>query len=261
MKNNLKVQNIVSGYDKKIILKNINLEIPKNKITVIIGANACGKSTLLKTMSRLITPIKGEVLLDEKEVHKYPPKTLAKNLGFLTQSPIVPEGITVFDLVLRGRFPYTNFLKGITNEDIESVNNALEKLGISDIANAYVDELSGGQRQRVWIALLLAQETDILLLDEPTTYLDISHQIEILDVLKDLNLTLNKTIVMVLHDINLSVKYADYIFALKHGEIISEGDPEGIITEELIDQIYDMKCRIIRDPVSNEKIVIPVGKY
>lgn len=253
--------NIVAGYDKKIIINDINVVIPKNKISVIIGANACGKSTLLKTLARLIKPVSGKVTLDEKEISSFPPKELARILGLLPQSPVVPEGITVSDLVSRGRYPYQNFLKGLEKKDYEAVEEALEIMGITELSNRSVDELSGGQRQRVWIAMALAQQTDILLLDEPTTFLDITYQIEILDLLTDLNRKRGTTIVMVLHDINLSARYADYIFAVKKGELIAQGTPSDIISEELMKQIFGLDCAIIKDPVSGSPFIVPKGRY
>lgn len=253
--------NIVAGYDKKIIINDINIVIPKNKISVIIGANACGKSTLLKTLARLIKPVSGKVTLDEKEISSIPPKELARILGLLPQSPVVPEGITVSDLVSRGRYPYQNFLKGLGKKDYEAVEEALEIMGITELSNRSVDELSGGQRQRVWIAMALAQQTDILLLDEPTTFLDITYQIEILDLLTDLNRKRGTTIVMVLHDINLSARYADYIFAVKKGELIAQGAPSDIISEELMKQIFGLDCAVIKDPVSGSPFIVPKGRY
>lgn len=253
--------NLVAGYDKKVIVNNINVTIPNNKISVIIGANACGKSTLLKTMARLIKPISGEVLLDGKQISTIAPKQLAKVLGLLPQSPVVPEGITVADLVSRGRYPYQSFLKGLEKKDYEAVEEALEIMGITELANRSVDELSGGQRQRVWIAMALAQQTDILLLDEPTTFLDITYQIEILDLLTDLNRKKGTTIVMVLHDINLSARYADYIFAVKKGELIAEGEPSKIITADLMKQVFGLDCTVIKDPVSDSPFIVPKGRY
>lgn len=257
----LKTNNIVAGYDKKIIIDGINITIPTNKISVIIGANACGKSTLLKTLSRLIQPVSGEIVLGEKKLTDIPPKQLARVLGLLPQSPVAPEGITVADLVGRGRFPYQSFFKGLGKKDYEAVEEALEIMGITNLANHSVDQLSGGQRQRVWIAMALAQQTDILLLDEPTTFLDISYQVEILDLLTDLNRNRGTTIVMVLHDINLSARYADYLFALRKGKLIAEGTPSDIVTEELIKQVFDLDCQVIRDPVSDSPFIVPKGRH
>lgn len=257
----LKADNIVAGYDKKIIIDGINITIPRNKISVIIGANGCGKSTLLKTLSRLIQPASGKILLDEENLSDIAPKQLAKILGLLPQSPVAPEGITVADLVGRGRFPYQSFFKGLGKTDYEAVEEALEIMGITDLANHSLDELSGGQRQRVWIAMALTQETDILLLDEPTTFLDISYQVEILDLLTDLNRKRGTTIVMVLHDINLSARYADHLFALHRGKLISEGAPSDIITVALIKQVFNLDCEVICDPVSNSPFIVPKGRY
>lgn len=257
----LKAKNVFSGYEKKIIVDGIDIEIPKNKISVIIGANACGKSTLLKTLARLIQPTSGEIILDDKKISEIPPKQLAKVLGLLPQSPVVPEGITVGDLVGRGRFPYQTFFKGMGKKDYEAIDEALDIMGISDLANRCVDELSGGQRQRVWIAMALAQQTDILLLDEPTTYLDITYQIEILDLLTDLNKKRGTTIVMVLHDINLSARYADYIFAVYQGKLVSQGKPNEIITESLIKKVFDLDCFVMKDPVSGSPFIVPKGRH
>ncbi|MGB8455573.1 MAG: ABC transporter ATP-binding protein [Anaerocolumna sp.] len=257
----LKTNNIIAGYDKKVILNGINLTIPSNKISVIIGANACGKSTLLKTLARLIKPVSGEITLDEKNISDIPSKQLARILGLLPQSPVVPEGIAVADLVGRGRFPYQTFFKGWSKKDYEALEEALEIMGITDLANRSVDELSGGQRQRVWIAMALAQQTDILLLDEPTTFLDITYQVEILDLLTDLNRKRGTTIVMVLHDINLSARYADYIFTLQKGNLISGGTPSGVITEKLIKQVFGLDCVVIKDPVSGSPFIVPKGRH
>ncbi|WP_230399062.1 ABC transporter ATP-binding protein [Novisyntrophococcus fermenticellae] len=257
----LKVEHIVAGYDDKTILNDIALAIPSNKISVILGANACGKSTLLKTVARLLKPTSGKITLDGKSIDSFPSKQLARVLGLLPQTPIVPEGIVVADLVSRGRFPHQAFLKGLSREDYEAVEEALDIMGITALANRRLDELSGGQRQRVWIAMALAQQTDILLLDEPTTYLDITYQVEILDLLTDLNKKKGTTIVMVLHDINLSARYADYIFALREGTLIAEGKPSDVITEELIQTVYEMNSSVIRDPVSGSPYVLPKGRH
>ncbi|WP_277586614.1 ABC transporter ATP-binding protein [Psychrobacillus antarcticus] len=252
---------LASGYDDKIILKNINLEIPSNKISVIIGSNGCGKSTLLKTLAKLIKPSSGDVTLDGKAISKIPPKKLAQILGVLPQSPIVPEGITVSDLIGRGRFPHQSLFSGWSKKDYEAVAEAMEIMNVTEFADLDIDELSGGQRQRVWIAMALAQQTDILFLDEPTTFLDITYQVEILDLLTDLNRKHGTTIVMVLHDINLSARYGDYIFAIKNGRLVSEGAPQEVITDSLIHEIFGMKCVVIDDPVSHTPLVVPSGRY
>ncbi len=254
-------EQIVAGYDHKTILHGISLVIPSNKISVMIGANACGKSTLLKTLARLIKPTSGTVTLDGKPISKIPPKQLARVVGLLPQSPIVPEGISVADLVGRGRFPHQSLFSGWTKKDVEAVAEAMEIMNITELANRNIDELSGGQRQRVWIAMALAQQTDILFLDEPTTFLDITYQVEILDLLTDLNRKKGTTIVMVLHDINLSARYADYIFALSQGKLLAEGKPAEVITSTLVKDIFGLDCTVIPDPVSGSPMVIPKGRY
>ncbi|QDP38952.1 ABC transporter ATP-binding protein [Radiobacillus deserti] len=254
-------EQIVAGYDDKTVIHDISLEIPSNKINVIIGANACGKSTLLKTLARLIKPKSGMVTLDGKQISKIPPKQLARVVGLLPQSPIVPEGITVADLVGRGRFPHQSLFNGWTKKDYEAVAEAMEIMNITDLANQHIDELSGGQRQRVWIAMALAQQTDILFLDEPTTFLDITYQVEILDMLTDLNRKHGTTIVMVLHDINLSARYADHIFALNKGKLVAEGEPSEVITSSLIKDIFGLDCTVVEDPISGSPSVVPIGRY
>lgn len=254
-------EKLYAGYDRSIILKDINMSVPIHKISVILGSNGCGKSTLLKTMARLLAPEKGAILLDGKAITEIPTKKLARQIGLLPQSPLVPDGISVSDLVARGRYPYQSMLKGLSEEDYEAVAEALRLLGIEKLADRNVDELSGGQRQRVWIAMALAQQTDILLLDEPTTYLDIAYQIDILDTLSELNKKKQITIVMVLHDINLSTRYADHIFAMKDGQLICEGSPRAVINEKTIREIYDLESIIIDDPFSGTPMAVPKGRY
>jgi len=252
---------LVAGYDGKMILDEITLQIPSNQISVIIGANGCGKSTLLKTLANLIKPASGEVILDGRPIRTIASKQLARVVGLLPQSPIVPEGITVADLVGRGRYPHQSLFGTWSNQDYEAVAEAMEMMNITELANRSIDELSGGQRQRVWIAMALAQQTDILFLDEPTTYLDITYQIEILDLLTDLNRKHGTTIVMVLHDINLSARYADYLFALREGKLIAEGKPSEVITSQLIKDVFGLDCTIIQDPVTNSPSIVPIGRY
>lgn len=254
-------EQIYAGYDQKTVVQGVSLSIPSNQISVIIGANACGKSTLLKTLARLIKPTAGTITLDGKPLGKIPPKQLARVLGLLPQSPIVPEGISVADLVGRGRFPHQSMFRGWTKKDYEAVAEAMEIMNITELANRNIDELSGGQRQRVWIAMALAQQTDILFLDEPTTFLDITYQVEILDLLTDLNRKRGTTIVMVLHDINLSARYADYMFALRNGQLVAEGEPSKVITSGLIKDVFGLDCTVIKDPVSGSPFVVPIGRY
>jgi len=257
----LQAKNLSVGYGEKNIVEQMNLVIPQGKISVIIGANGCGKSTMLKAFARLLNPKEGAVMLDGKRLQQYPTKQLARNLGLLPQSPVVPDGIRVTDLISRGRFPYQKPFQGLSKEDFSAMQEAMEMMGVIDLAERNVDELSGGQRQRVWIALALAQQTDILLLDEPTTYLDIAHQIEILDALTKLNREKNTTIVMVLHDINLSARYADHLFAMKSGNLIAQGTPEQIIRPDIMKTIYGLDCVVIKDPITNAPMIVPCGEY
>ncbi len=261
MAHTLQTKNLHSGYDQKPILHDVTVSIPEGKISIIIGPNGCGKSTLLKTMARLLKPTRGDVSLDNQSIYSIPSKQLARTVGLLPQSPIVPEGITVADLVGRGRFPHQTMFSGWSKKDYEAVANALEMMNITEFADSHIDELSGGQRQRVWIAMALAQQTDILFLDEPTTYLDITYQVEILDLLKDLNTQHGTTIVMVLHDINLSARYADHLFAMKDGQLIAEGPPNDIITSSLMKQTFHLDCHVMKDPISNTPLILPISRY
>lgn len=254
-------ERLVAGYENKTVIQDVSLVIPSHKISVIIGANGCGKSTLLKTLARLIKPTSGTITLDGKPLGKLPSKPLARVIGMLPQSPIVPEGISVADLVGRGRFPHQSLFGGWTKKDNEAVAEAMRIMDIMEFANHPIDELSGGQRQRVWIAMALAQETDILFLDEPTTFLDITYQVEILDLLTDLNRKHGTTIVMVLHDINLSARYADHIFALHQGKLVAEGEPSEVITSTLVKDIFGLDCTVIEDPISGSPLVVPRGRY
>lgn len=257
----LAANRISAGYGETEILHGLDLAVPPGKITVIVGANACGKSTLLRAMSRLLSPGKGEVLLDGKSIHKTPPKELARVLGLLPQSPIAPEGITVADLVSRGRHPHQTLFSRWSRRDDEAVDTALAATRITDLADRPVDELSGGQRQRVWIAMALAQDTEILLLDEPTTFLDVSHQIEVLDLLTDLNQTRGTTVVMVLHDLNLAARYADHLVAMTGGRVHVSGPPEEVLTAETVRQVFGLDSRIITDPTSGRPIMLPLGRH
>ncbi|MDR0525869.1 MAG: ABC transporter ATP-binding protein [Spirochaetaceae bacterium] len=256
----LSARNLRVGYGGVPILRDLSLEVPKNRISIIIGPNACGKSTLLKTFGGFIKPVSGGVFLKGESIREIPSKNLARLLGFLPQSPMAPEGLVTADLVGRGRFPHQRFWRAWTQEDYRAVAEALETLGLLALADKKVEELSGGQRQRVWIALALAQETDILLLDEPTTFLDLAHQIAILDQLTLLNRRCGTTMVMVLHDINLAARYGDYIFALKKGALITEGPPEKAITKEIIREVFNLDCLVIPDPVYGSPLIIPKGQ-
>lgn len=250
-----------AGYGEALVLNELSLAVPPGKITTIVGANACGKSTLLRTMSRLIAPRQGHVLLDGKSVHRTPTRELARTLGLLPQSPIAPEGITVADLVSRGRHPHQGMFSRWTRKDDEAVAGALNATKTADLADRPVDELSGGQRQRVWIAMALAQQTEILLLDEPTTFLDISHQVEVLDLLTDLNHTRGTTIVMVLHDLNLAARYADHLVAIEGGRLHVAGRPEDVLSEQTVREVFGLESRIITDPTSGRPIMLPIGRH
>jgi iron complex transport system ATP-binding protein len=247
----LESRNLTLGYNDNIILKDINVTIPKGKITILLGSNGCGKSTLLKSMARLLKPIKGEVILNGDDVFKSSSKKIAKELSILPQSPTAPDDLTIFNLVKQGRYPYQSWLNQWSKEDEIAVDNALKNTGIYDIKNKRISDLSGGQKQRAWIALTLAQETNIILLDEPTNHLDIKYKIEVLDLLRDLNKNSNRTIIMVLHDINLACRYADYIVAIKDGQVYNEGHPDKIITEQLIKDVFDIDSKIVPCPVFN----------
>jgi iron complex transport system ATP-binding protein len=257
----IRTESLVAGYSGRRVVDGIDLQIPAGRISVIVGANACGKSTLLKTISRLLPAQQGAVLLDGKRIDQVPTKELARTLGLLPQQPIAPEGIVVADLVGRGRHPHQKLFRSWTTADDRAVAEALAATGVLDLADRAVDELSGGQRQRVWIAMALAQQTDVLLLDEPTTFLDVSHQIDVLDLLADLNATRGTTIVMVLHDINLAARYADHLFALRRGRLVADGAPADVVTSELVREVFDLDALVITDPVSGAPMVLPRGRH
>ncbi|MGV8938683.1 MAG: ABC transporter ATP-binding protein [Allorhizobium sp.] len=257
----LDANGLCAGYGDAIILDALDFAVPPGEITVIVGANACGKSTLLRAMSRLIAPRSGHVLLDGKSIHKTAPRELALRLGLLPQSPTAPEGITVADLVSRGRHPHQGMFSRWTGKDDEAVTAALVATSMVELAERPMDELSGGQRQRAWIAMALAQQTDILLLDEPTTFLDISHQMEVLDLLTDLNHTRGTTIVMVLHDLNLAARYADHLVAMRGGRLHVAGTPEEVLTQDNVRQVFGLESRIITDPTSGRPVMLPIGRH
>lgn len=256
----IETNHLTVSYDENVILKDLSLTIPKNEITVLVGSNGCGKSTLLRTISRLLKPKVGTILLDGKVIHEMEPKQLARQLAILPQSSIAPEGLTVIQLVKQGRYPHQGWLASWSKKDEETVNAALKATGLWEHKDFPVDSLSGGQRQRAWIALVLAQNTEYILLDEPTTFLDLSHQMEVLDLLFELNEKQKRTVVMVLHDINLACRYAHHIIALKDGRIYAEGKPEDIITEKLLKEVFRLHCSISRDPFYGTPLCIPLGK-
>ena len=257
----LAAESLTLAYGDRTIVEGMDLRIPPGRITAIVGANGCGKSTLLRALARLMNPRSGQVILDGRALHGRPTKEVARTLGLLPQSPVAPEGIAVADLVGRGRHPHQKLLARWSQHDYEVVAQSLEATGTTDLADRSVDELSGGQRQRVWIAMALAQETDILLLDEPTTFLDVAHQVEVLDLLTDLNRQRGTTIVMVLHDMNLAARYADHMFALRGGRLVAGGTPHEVMTSDLIREVFDLDALVIPDPVSGAPIILPRGRH
>jgi len=256
----LETKSLTLSYGNEQIINNLSFKIPQREITVFVGSNGCGKSTLLRSIARLLKPQNGAVLLDGKEISKLPTKEVAKNLAILPQGPVAPEGLTVHQLVKQGRYPYQNWLQQWSKEDEYMVNKALEDTKTQELADRPVDSLSGGQRQRVWIAMTLAQGTDVLLLDEPTTYLDMAHQVEILDLLFALNEREKRTIVMVLHDLNLASRYAHHMVAVHNKSIYAQGRPEEIINFEMVQSVFGMTCEITVDPLFGTPLCIPHGK-
>ncbi|WP_082869516.1 ABC transporter ATP-binding protein [Corynebacterium stationis] len=257
----LHVKDVSVGYGERTVLDTLNVDIKRGTVTSIVGPNGCGKSTLLRTMSRLLNPTKGEIVLDGKSIHDIPTRKLATQLGLLPQTPIAPDGIVVADLVGRGRTPHQGILGRWSQQDYDIVAEALETTGISDLAERSIDELSGGQRQRVWIAMALAQRTDTLLLDEPTTYLDVKHQLDVLDLLTELNRDRGTTIVMVLHDLNLAARYSDELVAVSGGKVFAHGHPREVITKENVKSVFGIDSVIITDPVSDQPAVMPIGRH
>ncbi|MEO3813483.1 ABC transporter ATP-binding protein [Sphaerisporangium sp. B11E5] len=249
------------AYDDRVVVRDLDLVVPPGRVTAIVGANACGKSTLLRALARLLAPRAGAVRLDGRAVHSIPTRELAKRLGILPQAPVAPEGLTVVDLVTRGRSPHQTWWRQWSKADEQAVHGALEATGLTDLADRPVDELSGGQRQRAWIAMAVAQGTPVLLLDEPTTYLDLAHQIDVLDLVTDLNRRENRTIVMVLHDLNHACRYADHVIAMKAGRIVTEGPPAEVVTAGTVEDIFGLRCQVTTDPVSGTPLVIPVGRH
>ncbi|HEX4501480.1 MAG TPA: iron-enterobactin ABC transporter ATP-binding protein [Scandinavium sp.] len=253
-------EHLMLSYGKKIIAEKLNVAIPDGHFTAIIGPNGCGKSTLLRTLSRLMTPQHGQVFLDGEEIQRFASKDVARRIGLLAQNATTPGDITVQELVARGRYPHQPLFSRWRKEDDDAVNRAMKATGVTELANQSVDTLSGGQRQRAWIAMVLAQETAIMLLDEPTTWLDISHQIDLLELLSELNREQSYTLAAVLHDLNQACRYATHLIALRDGKIIAEGAPREIVTAELIERIYGLRSLIIDDPVAGTPLVVPLGR-
>ncbi len=256
----LETKQLTLSYGERNIIENLDLKIPRGKITVFIGSNGCGKSTLLRSLARLLKPEGGAVLLEGQAIAKWSTKEVAKRLAILPQGPTAPEGLTVLQLVKQGRYPYQSWLRQWSEEDERMVKKALDATQLTDLADQTVDSLSGGQRQRAWIAMTLAQGTETILLDEPTTYLDMSHQIEILDLLFELNQTEQRTIVMVLHDLNLACRYADHIVAVHNRGVFAQGRPEDVMTVDLVRHVFQLDCQITRDPLYGTPMCIPYSK-
>ncbi|MEV1133194.1 ABC transporter ATP-binding protein [Rhodococcus coprophilus] len=252
-------EHLALGYGDRLIIDDLDLEIPTGVITTIIGPNGCGKSTLLRSLSRLLKPRTGQILLDGRSITTMRTRDVARVLGMLPQAPLAPEGLTVADLVARGRHPHQSWLRQWSSDDEGEVATALARTGIADLADRPVDELSGGQRQRAWISMALAQGTDILLLDEPTTYLDLAHSVEVLDLVDRLHSELGRTVVMVLHDLNLAIRYSDHLVVMKDGRIVRSGPPSEVISAELLAEVFDLDASVIEDPVSGRPLIVPIG--
>jgi ABC-type cobalamin/Fe3+-siderophores transport system ATPase subunit len=255
----LSAEELSLAYGSVSVIKDVDLEIPPGEITILIGSNGCGKSTILRSLARLLEPQKGIVYLDGKEIHKHSTKEVAKKMAILPQGPQAPEGLTVKELCYYGRHPHKGLFSRNTQEDHKMVEWSLSATGLSELMDRPLEALSGGQRQRAWIAMALAQGTDLLLLDEPTTFLDLAYQIEILELLRELNREFGKTIVMVLHDLNQAARYADHLISISNGKIYKEGNPSDIFTVEMIQEVFGLECCIITDPVEHTPMCVPIG--
>ncbi|KQY37689.1 ABC transporter [Nocardia sp. Root136] len=247
------------GYGERVIVDELSLDIAPGVVTTVIGPNGCGKSTLLKSLGRLLRPREGQVVLDGKAISSMKTKDVARVIGMLPQTPVAPEGLTVADLVARGRHPHQSWLRQWSADDETEVAAALAQTGIADLADRTLDELSGGQRQRAWISMALAQGTDILLLDEPTTYLDLAHSLEVLDLVDRLHAEYGRTVVMVLHDLNLAIRYSDELVVMRAGRIVARGKPADIVTADLLAEVFGLEATVLTDPVSGRPMVVPIG--
>jgi iron complex transport system ATP-binding protein len=256
----LSADGVTLGYDRAVpVVDDLSFVVPDGRISCILGPNGCGKSTLLRALARLLRPAAGAVLLDGQHISDLPTKEVARRVGLLPQAPLAPAGLTVQDLVARGRFPHQRLFQQWSYEDEAAVEHALEVTGVADLRERVVDELSGGQRQRVWIAMALAQRTGVLLLDEPTTHLDIAHQLEVLELLRALNHGEHRTIVMVLHDLNEAARYGDHLVAMRDGRIVAEGPPEAVVTTETVRSVFGIDSRVLTDPVTGTPLLVPIA--
>ncbi|MEU7207880.1 ABC transporter ATP-binding protein [Streptomyces sp. NPDC044989] len=255
----LAARGVSVGYGARSVIDGLDVAIPPGVITTIIGPNGCGKSTLLRTLSRLLRPTSGTVVLDGEDIAALRTRDVAKKLGLLPQAPVAPEGLTVSDLVARGRHPHQSWLRQWSSDDADVVRRALAMTGVADLADRPVDSLSGGQRQRVWISMTLAQGTDLLLLDEPTTYLDLAHAVDVLDLVDDLHES-GCTVVMVLHDLNLATRYSDNLVVMREGAILAQGHPREVITADLLHEAFGLRAMVIDDPVGDRPLVVPIGR-
>jgi iron complex transport system ATP-binding protein len=257
----LTTRKVTLAYEGNIVIQEFDIAIPTGKITALVGPNGCGKSTLLKGLARLLKPKSGTVYLEGKSIAKLSTREVAKRLGILPQSPIAPEGLTVRELVAQGRYPHQSWLQQWSAKDEQMTEQALVTTGMLELADRPLSTLSGGQRQRAWIAMTLAQDTRILLLDEPTTFLDLAHQIEVLDLLCELNQTQGRTIVMVLHDLNQACRYADHLVAIRAGQVYAQGVPAVVMTETIVQEVFGLESKIINDPVTETPMCVPISRY
>lgn len=256
----LRAEQLRLAYDERVVIDGLGLDVVEGTVTAVIGPNGCGKSTLLRALGRLMKPAAGQVLLDGKRIDRAPSREVAKVLGVLSQSPVAPEGLTVADLVARGRHPHQAWYRQWSSTDQDVVAEALSWTGTLELARRPVEALSGGQRQRAWISMVLAQGTDLLLLDEPVTFLDVAHQVDVLDLVEELHAETGKTVMMVLHDVNLAARYAQRLVAMRDGEVVMQGTPSQVLTEGLLQDVFGLEAKVIADPVSETPLVVPIGR-